>query len=67
MLQVSWDEINAAWGLAVLLLHTMAARLGFVFQRYVYIRVAAVPLWMAQTTRMPCCPFVHSVLHDQDM
>lgn len=34
-MQVSWDEINAAWGLAVLLLHTMAARLGLVFQRHV--------------------------------
>eukprot|EP00040_Diaphanoeca_grandis_P004194 m.27481 g.27481 ORF g.27481 m.27481 type:complete len:443 (+) comp15755_c0_seq2:137-1465(+) len=31
---VGWDEINAAWGQTVLLLHTMAMRLGFKFKRY---------------------------------
>eukprot|EP00038_Savillea_parva_P026186 m.52091 g.52091 ORF g.52091 m.52091 type:complete len:439 (-) comp7350_c0_seq3:3177-4493(-) len=31
---VGWDEINAAWGQTVLLLHTMALRLGVRFVRY---------------------------------
>jgi len=31
---VEWNEINAAWGQTVLLLHTMATRLGFKFSRY---------------------------------
>lgn len=31
---VSWDEINAAWGLTVLLLQTMAERLEYSFQGY---------------------------------
>ena len=33
---VEWNEINAAWGQTVLLLHTMALRLNFRFSRYVY-------------------------------
>jgi len=32
--QVEWNEINAAWGQAVLLLHTMATKLEFTFQKY---------------------------------
>lgn len=31
---VEWNEINAAWGHTVLLLHTMALRLNFKFSRY---------------------------------
>lgn len=31
---MDWAEINAAWGQTVLLLHTMALRLGFQFARY---------------------------------
>eukprot|EP00051_Salpingoeca_urceolata_P014670 m.187142 g.187142 ORF g.187142 m.187142 type:complete len:456 (+) comp18152_c0_seq6:146-1513(+) len=31
---VDWSEINAAWGQTVLLLHTLAMKLGFKFQRY---------------------------------
>jgi len=30
---VDWNEINAAWGQTLLLLHTMATRLNFTFQR----------------------------------
>lgn len=32
---VSWDEINAAWGLTILLLQTMAEKLEFTFRGYV--------------------------------
>ncbi|UYV60595.1 BECN1 [Cordylochernes scorpioides] len=31
---VEWDEINAAWGQAVLLLHSLAKRMGLEFKRY---------------------------------
>ena len=31
---VEWAEINAAWGQTLLLLHTMATKLGFLFQKY---------------------------------
>ncbi|GAU88407.1 hypothetical protein RvY_01115 [Ramazzottius varieornatus] len=31
---VEWPEINAAWGQTVLLLHSLARRMNFIFQRY---------------------------------
>ncbi|KAF3938554.1 Beclin-1 [Dactylella cylindrospora] len=31
---VEWSEINAAWGQTLLLLHTVADKLGFVFENY---------------------------------
>eukprot|EP01134_Creolimax_fragrantissima_P003767 CFRG3767T1 len=33
-IQVPWDEINAAWGQAVLLLETLAKHIGLVFSKY---------------------------------
>lgn len=40
-LQVEWDEINAAWGQACLLLHTMAqyCRLNFSYASQLYLSV----------------------------
>ena len=32
--QVEWSEINAAWGQALLLLHTLARKLHFEFATY---------------------------------
>ena len=32
--QVDWDEVNAAFGQAALLLHTLARKLNFTFERY---------------------------------
>lgn len=32
---VEWNEINAAWGQTVLLLHALANKMGLKFQRYV--------------------------------
>lgn len=34
-LQVEWAEINAAWGQTLLLLHTIARKLDYKFERYV--------------------------------
>lgn len=31
---VEWNEINAAWGQTVLLLHALANKMGLKFQRY---------------------------------
>ncbi|KAG8747132.1 autophagy protein 6 [Ceratobasidium sp. 414] len=31
---VPWPEVNAAWGQALLLLHTIARKVGFVFEQY---------------------------------
>lgn len=31
---VEWNEINAAWGQTVLLLHALANKMGLCFQRY---------------------------------
>ena len=38
--QVEWAEINAAWGQALLLLHTLATKLHVTFQSYVLLRAA---------------------------
>lgn len=34
---VEWNEINAAWGQTVLLLHALANKMGLKFQRYLQI------------------------------
>lgn len=33
--QVEWAEINAAWGQTLLLLYTIARKLGYTFEKYV--------------------------------
>lgn len=33
--QVEWAEINAAWGQTLLLLHTIARKLDYKFEKYV--------------------------------
>lgn len=33
---VEWNEINAAWGQTVLLLHALANKMGLRFQRYTH-------------------------------
>ena len=42
-IQVEWDEINAAWGQAVLLLHTMARVEGFQFSEYKLLPMGSFP------------------------
>ena len=32
--QVEWNEINAAWGQTVLLLHSLAKKMNLTFERY---------------------------------
>jgi beclin 1 len=40
---VEWDEVNAAWGQAVLLLHTMAAACGLTFSSYRLLPMGSRP------------------------
>jgi len=42
-IQVEWDEINAAWGQAVLLLHTMASSCEFEFSQNKLIPMGSYP------------------------
>lgn len=35
--QVEWPEINAAWGQTLLLLYTIARKLDFTFDKYVFV------------------------------
>lgn len=44
---VEWNEINAAWGHTLLLLHVMALRLRFQFSKYV-AKHATGCVWYAQ-------------------
>lgn len=39
---VEWSEINAAWGMTVLLLNTIARKVGFSFERYASCHVLAI-------------------------
>jgi hypothetical protein len=64
---VDWNEINAAWGQATLLLHTIAKKLNFKFSQYEdefsislivsldidYCQLEARPKWSALVTRVP--------------
>jgi beclin 1 len=34
IIQVEWTEVNAAWGQALLLLHTIARKLNYTFETY---------------------------------
>lgn len=40
---VDWEEINAAWGQSVLLMHTLAKKLGLTFSKYKLIPMGASP------------------------
>jgi beclin 1 len=60
---VQWDEINAAWGQTVLLLHTMALRLGFKFDRYrlvPYGSQSKLERLDDQSKELPLCVFLYS-------
>jgi beclin 1 len=51
--QVPWDEINAAWGQAVLLLYTIAKKLNFKFSTYALSTSTS-------TSHCPCAPSHYS-------
>jgi beclin 1 len=42
---VEWDEINAAWGHVALCVDRIAARVGFIFERYV-LQAPHLKLWL---------------------
>jgi beclin 1 len=62
---VEWDEINAAWGQCVLLLHILAKKLGFTFSKYRPIPMGARPyiqLKVEHEHHQQYPPHHHSVL-----
>ncbi|NXL11473.1 BECN1 protein, partial [Mesembrinibis cayennensis] len=54
---VEWNEINAAWGQTVLLLHALANKMGLKFQRYVNVTHISLPT-CRKTGRLTCLRIV---------
>lgn len=70
---VEWNEINAAWGQTVLLLHALANKMGLKFQRYLQYhtlfiydpeedRQTQVPVNSVSFFQIPSCPLWQPLL-----